>query len=63
MLITLAISTCEQIYQEEYKENEKESVVYSPCFLTQCKLRKKFLLVAKVAVKGNCFMAHQNINV
>ena len=47
MLIYLIKSTCEQTDQEEYEENEKES----PCFLTQCKLPRKFVVSDKANLK------------
>ena len=52
MLINLVITTCRQIYQEEYKENEKESVIYIlHVFPHGVNCKRNFLLVAKYVVK------------
>ena len=43
MLNNLIKSTCEQIDQEQYKENEKQSVIaHSLRFSAPCKVQKRF---------------------
>ena len=52
MLITSLKSTCEQIDQEDYKENKKESVAYNLyAFWHSLICKGQFLLVTKSAVK------------